>query len=413
MEGTGRSYPSEAPLRTAGEEYRDDRMKTLETPITPVAFRLSWRWMTPAAIGAMGGVLALTVPSVRQLFVTEGLRWLYIVLFAFLGTGALTPIMVHLGHQWDLVDHPCDRKIHTRPTPRLGGIAIYFGFVGSVLLNSILPGGMVGVLIAGSLLLIVGVLDDVWNLSASMKLGAQLLAASIVIETGKVLTLFPAGPIGDAANVVFTILWIVGITNAFNFFDGMDGLATGLAVLMAGFMGMVAFETNQPGLGWLAVAIIGSGLGFLPYNFRWNKPAVIFLGDGGSTFLGFTLACLAVNGNWADHSPIVSFSNPLLIFGVLIYDMVHITAERILTGKVRSVKEWLEYVGKDHLHHRLERALGNRKASVLMIFTLTICLGLAALAFRRAGTIEAIFLLTQVCMIVIMVTVLELSARRR
>lgn len=388
-------------------------MKTLETQLAPVTFRLSWRWGTPAAIGAMCGVVALTVPAVRQLFVTEGLRWLYIVLFAFLGTGALTPIMVHLGHQWDLVDHPCDRKIHTQPTPRLGGIAIYFGFVGSVLLNSILPGGMVGVLIAGSLLLVVGVLDDVWNLSASMKLGAQLLAAGIVIETGRVLTLFPAGPVGDAANVLLTILWIVGITNAFNFFDGMDGLATGLAVLMAGFMGVVAFETNQPGLGWLAVAIIGSGLGFLPYNFRWNKPAAIFLGDGGSTFLGFTLACLAVKGNWAANSPIVSFSNPLLIFGVLIYDMIHITAERILTGKVRSVKEWLEYVGKDHLHHRLERALGDRKASVAMIFTLTTCLGLAALALRQAGTTEAILLLTQACLIVIMVTILELSARRR
>ena len=407
------SDPSETPRRTGGEDERDERMKTLETPIASATFRLNWRWVTPAAIGTMCGVLALTVPSVRQLFAAEGLRWLYIVLFAFLGTGALTPIMVHLGHQWNLVDHPCDRKIHTQPTPLLGGIAIYCGFVGSVLLNSILPEGMVGILVAGSLLLVVGVLDDVWNLPASMKLGAQLFAASIVIMTGKVLTLFPAGPIGEAANIVLTVLWIVGITNAFNFFDGMDGLATGLAVLMAGFMGMVAFETNQPGLGWLAVAIIGSGLGFLPYNFRWNKPAVIFLGDGGSTFLGFTLACLAVKGNWADHNPIVSFSNPLLIFGLLIYDMIHITVERVLTGKVRSVKEWLEYVGKDHLHHRLERTLRNRTASVLMVFTLTTCLGLAALALRRAGTMEAILLLTQACLIVIMVTILELSARRR
>lgn len=388
-------------------------MKTLETQIAPEPFRLSWRWVTPAAIGAMCGVLALTVPSVRQLFAAEGLRWLYIVLFAFLGAGALAPVMVHLGHQCGLVDHPSDRKVHTQPTPRLGGIAIYFGFMGSVLLNSVLPDGMIGILVAGSLLLVVGVLDDVWSLSASLKLVAQLFAAGIVIATGKVLTLLPAGPIGDAANIALTVVWIVGITNAFNFFDGMDGLATGLAVLMAGFLGVVAFETNQPGLGWFAVAIIGSGLGFLPYNFRWNKPAVIFLGDGGSTFLGFTLACLAVNGNWADHNPIVSFSNPLLIFGVLIYDMVHITAERILTGKVRSIKEWLEYVGKDHLHHRLERALGHRKASVLMIFTLTICLGLAALALRHAGTTEAILLLTQACLIVIMVTILELSARRR
>jgi len=120
-----------------------------------------------------------------------------------------------------------------------------------------------------------------------------------------------------------------------------------------------------------------------------------------------------VKGNWADSSPIVSFSNPMLIFGVLIYDMIHITVERVITGKVKSVKEWLDYVGKDHLHHRLERVLGSRQASVAMIFLLTICLGLAALALRHAGTMEALLLLIQAGLIAAMITVLEISARRR
>jgi UDP-GlcNAc:undecaprenyl-phosphate/decaprenyl-phosphate GlcNAc-1-phosphate transferase len=308
---------------------------------------------------------------------------------------------------------PADRKIHIIPTPRLGGLALYGGFIGSVLLNSIVPDWMVAILVAGTLLLIIGVIDDIRELPASVKLLGQLLAAGLVIASGKILTLFPTGPVGDLANVVLTLFWIVGITNAFNFFDGMDGLATGLAVLIAGFMGVVAFETNQAGLGWLAIAMMGAGLGFLPYNFRGFKPAVIFLGDGGSTFIGFTLACLAVKGNWADSSPIVSFSNPLLIFGVLIYDMVHITVERVITGKVKSVKEWLDYVGKDHLHHRLERALGSRQASVAMIFLFTICLGLAALALRHAGTMEAVLLLFQAGLIAAMITVLEISGRRR
>lgn len=388
-------------------------MKALDVELAPFAFRSNWRWLTPAALGALLGVVALIVPAVRQLFVFEGLRWLYILLFAFLGAGALTPLMVHLAHQWGLVDQPSDRKIHAHPTPRLGGVAVYLGFLGSVLLNSILPDWMIATLAAGSLLLIVGVIDDIWELPASSKLVAQLVAAGIVIATGKVLTLFPIGPIGDVANVILTLFWIVGITNAFNFFDGMDGLATGLAILIAGFMGAVAFETNQPGLGWLAIAIIGAGVGFLPYNFRGRKPAVIFLGDGGATFLGFTLACLAVEGNWADHSPIVSFSNPLLIFGVLIYDMIHISIERVATGKVHSVKEWLDYVGKDHLHHRLERALGSRQASVAMICLMTICLGLAALALRYAGTAEAMLLLLQACLIVAMITILEWSGRQK
>jgi len=378
-------------------------VKAIDVEVSPFALRSSRRWLTPAALGALLGAVTLAVPTVRQLFVFEGLRWLYILLFAFLGAGALTPLMVHLSHQWGLVDQPSDRKIHVHPTPRLGGAAVYLGFLGSVLMNSILPDWMIATLAAGSLLLIVGIIDDIWELPASSKLVAQLVAAGIVIATGKVLTLFPSGPVGDIANVMLTLLWIVGITNAFNFFDGMDGLATGLAILIAGFMGAVAFETNQPGLGWLAIAIIGAGVGFLPYNFRGRRHAVIFLGDGGATFLGFTLACLAVKGNWADHNPIVSFSNPLLIFGVLIYDMIHISVERVATGKVRSIKEWLDYVGKDHLHHRLERALGSRQASVAMIFLMTICLGLAALALRDAGTAEALLLLVQACLIVVMI----------
>jgi len=388
-------------------------VKAIDVEVSPFALRSSRRWLTPAALGALLGAVTLAVPTVRQLFVFEGLRWLYILLFAFLGAGALTPLMVHLSHQWGLVDQPSDRKIHVHPTPRLGGAAVYLGFLGSVLMNSILPDWMIATLAAGSLLLIVGIIDDVWELPASSKLVAQLVAAGIVIATGKVLTLFPSGPVGDVANVMLTLLWIVGITNAFNFFDGMDGLATGLAILIAGFMGVVAFETNQPGLGWLAIAIIGAGVGFLPYNFRGRRHAVIFLGDGGATFLGFTLACLAVKGNWADHNPIVSFSNPLLIFGVLIYDMIHITVERVATGKVRSIKEWLDYVGKDHLHHRLERALGSRQASVAMIFLMTICLGLAALALRDAGTAEALLLLVQACLIVVMITILEWSGRQK
>jgi len=388
-------------------------VKAIDVEVSPFALRSSRRWLTPAALGALLGAVTLAVPTVRQLFVFEGLRWFYILLFAFLGVGALTPLMVHLSHQWGLVDQPSDRKIHVYPTPRLGGAAVYLGFLGSVLLNSILPDWMIATLAAGSLLLIVGIIDDVWELPASSKLVAQLVAAGIVIATGKVLTLFPSGPVGDIANVMLTLLWIVGITNAFNFFDGMDGLATGLAILIAGFMGAVAFETNQPGLGWLAIAIIGAGVGFLPYNFRGRRHAVIFLGDGGATFLGFTLACLAVKGNWADHNPIVSFSNPLLIFGVLIYDMIHITVERVATGKVRSIKEWLDYVGKDHLHHRLERALGSRQASVAMIFLMTICLGLAALALRDAGTAEALLLLVQACLIVGMITILEWSGRQK
>jgi UDP-GlcNAc:undecaprenyl-phosphate GlcNAc-1-phosphate transferase len=369
-------------------------------------------WLPLAAALGFAGVGALLVPSVREGFIAEGVRWLYILLFSFAATFALTPASIVLGTRWGFVDQPSDRKIHETPTPRIGGLALYLGFVSAILVNSILADWMLAILAAGSLLLIVGILDDAHELPAWSKLMAQLAAAGLVIYSGKVLSLFPDGAGGNAANVLLTFIWIVGITNAFNFFDGMDGLASGLAILIAFFMGAVAFDTSQPGLAWLAVAMVGAGIGFLPYNFRFNRQALVFLGDGGSTFIGFTLACLAVKGNWADNNPIVSFSNPLLIFGVLIYDMIHITAERMVTGKVKTVKQWIDYVGKDHLHHRLERVLGNRQASVAMIWVLTICLGLAAIVLRKAGTAEAIMLLAQAALILIMITIMEHQGRR-
>jgi UDP-GlcNAc:undecaprenyl-phosphate GlcNAc-1-phosphate transferase len=369
-------------------------------------------WLPLAAGLGFAGVVVLLVPAVREEFIAEGVRWLYVLLFAFSATFALTPASIALGMRWGFVDRPDDRKIHGTPTPRVGGLAVYLGFVGAILVNSILEDWMAAILVAGSLLLIVGMLDDARELPAWSKLVAQLAAAGLVIYSGKVLSLFPDGPAGDAANVLLTFIWIVGITNAFNFFDGMDGLASGLAVLIALFMGAVAFDTNQPGLGWLSVAMIGAGLGFLPFNFRFKQQAIVFLGDGGSTFIGFTLACLAVKGNWADNNPIVSFSNPLLIFGVLIYDMIHITVERTVTGKVATVKQWIDYVGRDHLHHRLERVLGSRQASVAMIWVLTICLGFAAIVLRKVGTTEAIMLLAQAALILIMITILEHQGRR-
>ena len=123
-------------------------MKAIDTAVSPFALRSNRRWLTPAALGALLGAVALAVPAIRQLFVFEGLRWLYILLLAFLGVGALTPLMVHLSHQWGLVDQPSDRKIHAQPTPRLGGVAVYLGFLGSVLLNSIVPDWMIATLAA-------------------------------------------------------------------------------------------------------------------------------------------------------------------------------------------------------------------------------------------------------------------------
>lgn len=193
--------------------------------------------------------LALAVPGVRDLFQLEGARWLYVLSFAFLGSCALTPIMVQVSRRWNLVDIPTERKIHVQPSARWGGGVCRICRVGADEFDS---AGLDDSDCSGWFAAVDRrVIDDIYEVPASAKLVAQVAAAGIVIASGKVLTLFPAGRLGEAANMVLTLLWIVGITNAFNFFDGMDGLAAGLAILMAGFMGMVAFERISQGWdGW-------------------------------------------------------------------------------------------------------------------------------------------------------------------
>jgi len=231
---------------------------------------------------------------------------------------------------------------------------------------------------------------------------------------GVVLELFPVRTIwGYALNCLLTVLWIVGITNAMNFADGMDGLAAGLGAVISSFLGITAFQTNQPLMGWIALAMLGSCLGFLPYNFRPRGQALIFLGDSGSIFIGFTLAALAVKGEWSNSNPIVSFAAPLLIFWILIFDMSYITVERIITGKVKNFRGWIEYVGKDHMHHRLFAVLGDRRKVVLFIYLVSATLGISAIALRNARIVDGVLLVAQAFLITIIIPILEFTGRHR
>jgi UDP-GlcNAc:undecaprenyl-phosphate GlcNAc-1-phosphate transferase len=212
-------------------------------------------------------------------------------------------------------------------------------------------------------------------------------------------------------NVTLTLFWLIGITNAMNFFDGMDGMAAGLGVIISFFLGVVAFQTHQPFLGWIAVAMMGSCIGFLPYNLLKKGRATIFLGDGGSTVIGFILASVAVYGEWATGSPVKALASPLLIFWVLIFDMVYITVDRILSGKVTNLKQWIDYVGKDHLHHRLAVVLGGQRRSVFFIYLMSICLGASAVVLRNARPVDALLLLAQAAGLVVLITILERRGR--
>ncbi len=352
-------------------------------------------------------------PRVDLFFRREGLRWLFIFFFSASLAYIITPIMKHIAIKIKALDYPTERKAHRQPTPILGGIAIYISFISSLLKNFVLDSDTKIILLSATIIFIISLIDDIKQISSWLRLLAQILATSILIYSGIVLVIFPRYTLwGSILNIFLTFFWIIGIANAFNFFDGMDGLVAGLGIITAFFLGMVAFQTYQPYLAWLAVATLGSCLGFLPYNFKLRLNAEIFLGDSGSIFLGFILASFAVKGEWAENNPIVSLSAPLLIFAILIYDMIYITISRILKKKIHSFLGWINYVGHDHMHHRFEALFRSKKMSVLFIHLISICLGSLALLLRYVDTPNAILILTQALIILILITLLESTANK-
>jgi UDP-GlcNAc:undecaprenyl-phosphate GlcNAc-1-phosphate transferase len=361
---------------------------------------------------ALPAIVFLFLFPLQRWFAHGGLRWLHILLFSFLLSFLLVRPIRALAHRSGIMDLPDGRKIHTAPTPLLGGSAIYLAFVGSLLANSILTPALWALLAATTAVFAVSLIDDVRPVPASLKLAIMVLGTLLIAASGISLTLFPTRTLwGQALNILLTLFWVVGITNAMNFFDGMDGLAAGLAAIAAFFLGVISYQSQQVFLGWVAAALLGSTLGFLPYNFRPRKQATIFLGDAGSNFLGFVLASLAVMGEWAtDH--LVDLVAPLLIFGVFIYDMIYITADRVVSGKVKDFRGWIEYVGRDHLHHRLAQVLGRQEHAVLFIYCLSIALSVGAMVLLMASALSAFWLTLQAVMILLMVTILERRGRR-
>jgi len=359
--------------------------------------------------------LSLCLPGTRLVFQREGYRWLFIFLFSASLSFTLTPLARVIALRLNALDYPDRyRKAHKSPTPILGGVVIYIAFTSSLLVNFVLDVGMRTILLGATLLMVVGVINDLKQISTTLRLLAQFLVTTLLIYYGVTLYLFPKNSLwGLMGNIALTYIWILGITNAFNFIDGMDGLAAGLGVIISFFMGIVAFQTNQPYFGWLAIATLGSCLGFLPFNFKPRQPAEIFLGDSGSTFIGFILAAFAVKGEWADNNPLVSLTAPLLIFAVLIYDMLHITISRIAQRKVSTLRQWVEYVGRDHIHHRMESLFRSKRLSVLFIYLVSICLGLTAIVLRYARSIDAIILLLQGTIILVIISIMEWEGNRR
>jgi len=340
---------------------------------------------------------------------TEGLRWLYLFLIAMSAVFLLAPASAWLALKIGALDLPSARKVHDTPIPRTGGVAIYLAFMAALLRNQQFSREILGIMLGGTIIFVLGFLDDWKGLSARTRLFWQTAAALVVTFFGLRLSFPLSLPFGQVLSVLLSVVWLVGIINAFNFMDGIDGLASTMGAVCALLFLGIGWNSNQFPLSFISAALAGACVGFLRMNWR---PAKIFLGDSGSTFIGFILGCLALYGSWATDSPAVSFSTPLLILGIPIFDIIYTTVSRLRNGSVTSLRGWLEYTGKDHFHHRLMKLGLTVEQTVSFIMLLNICLGLGAWTIRHAAsTLGTWLLLTQSVLIFLIVVALMLLGR--
>jgi len=331
---------------------------------------------------------------------------------AFLAAYALTPAARLMALGAGALDHPDARKTHGVPTPKLGGVAIVAALILVVGRRALVDPQIQAIVVAALVLMVAGAVDDLRGLSSGLRLLLQVGGAGAVMAAGVRLHVVP-GPLGGYVDGFLTILWIVGITNAFNFIDGMDGLAGSLGALLAGFLAVAAAQGGSAAHLPIAAALTGALLGFLPHNLRTRgRRAVIFLGDSGSASVGFMLATLAIAQDWATRDPLVALAAPVLIFSVLIHDMVQTTVARIASGRVRSVRAWLDYTGRDHIHHRLTEVLGGERRALALILTLGVALGSSALGLRAATSRDALLFLLHGALVLLVVEILLGAARR-
>jgi len=277
----------------------------------------------------------------------------------------------------DLVDAPAQRKVHRTPMPLLGGAAIFLGAIAAVLI--IYRGQpeptVIGVLLATTVVALTGLIDDYRPLPAWAKLAGQFAGFLILVRFGIRVRL----PLPEGFDYAITLLWLLGITNAVNFLDNMDGLSAGIAAVTTSFILLLALGNGQFLVSALAAALLGACLGFLRYNF---PPARIFMGDVGSLFLGFLLAVMALQLRFSDNSNFVTWMVPVFLLGLPIFDMTLVVVSRLRRGLSPNT------AGRDHTSHRLVRLGFSSREAVLILYLFSGILGMMALYITQASLIE-------------------------
>lgn len=309
-----------------------------------------------------------------------------------------SPIVKTFAYKVGAVDVPKDnRRMHHVPIPRLGGLAIFLGFIVSILLFAEMTDQFRSILLGSVIIVVLGVVDDITPLPAKFKFFIQIVAALIPALNGVLIhvlsnpNLLSENPYWDmgALSIPVTVLWIVAITNAVNLIDGLDGLAIGVSAISATTVLVISLLVSELQVAVVMAALVGACVGFMPYNLN---PAKMFMGDTGATFLGYILACMSVEGlfkSWA----IISFAVPFLILGLPIFDTAFAFIRRIAHGQSPMQAD------RSHIHHRLIDMGLNQKQAVATLYVISAILGLSAVVLTTSGELRAMIFFVSLCVV--------------
>ncbi len=352
-------------------------------------------------------------------------------------TSMATPWVIRLARRLGAIDLPGGRKTHVEPMPRIGGVAVFLGFLAGLGTAAFLAGFLfdppqaevswAGLVLAGSVIFLCGLVDDLWDVSFRWKFLVQIACAVYVWHCGFRIDVV-TNPLTNQAlelgplSLPLTVLWIVGITNAVNLIDGLDGLAAGIALITTIAVALIAFKMNSLGVTAASVALAGSLIGFLRYNFN---PARIFLGDSGSMFLGFVLAVTSVRSSQKLTTALAVFI-PLLVLAIPLLDTSMAIARRLyhVTARGRNSDRMLRYVvtnldqvfhaDRGHLHHRLVDIGMSHRTAVLVLYAIGLlgAAGALVLTFVKDSTTGSLLLGVFVGTVAILLVVLYLRIRR-
>ena len=326
-------------------------------------------------------------------------------LLAFITTFVVTPHTMRLAKKVGAIDIPNDRRVNKKPMPRLGGLAVIAGFVVSIIylfITTSIEGKlnlfgeenyylkMIGFFLGALILGLVCYLDDVKGVPSWVKLTAQIIASIIVVACGvkieNISIPFTEGKIimGDIFSYILTVCWIVGITNAINLIDGLDGLSSGVTLISCLSLLMVFALNGSPLIAIVLItALAGALVGFLPFNF---SPAKTFIGDTGSNFMGFALAIISILGVAKTYTALVLIA-PIIILAMPIFDTLFAIFRRLIKGK--SIKAVFK-PDKGHLHHKLMAKGYTQKQAVLIMYGITAILGMFAVILLESGIWKAL-----------------------